>query len=371
MAHAGWDPGAALAVFVTVPFWYVGFDTIPQAAEERREGSPLRRLGTYVVLAIIGSTIFYIAIILGAGMAGPWQGIVGEALPTAAAFSSAFDSEGLVRLVLVAGLIGLLTSWNGFFLAGSRVLFSLGRGHIIHASFGETHPRWGTPARAVVFSGIVTFVAALLGRGAILAFVDVGSFCIALAFFGVAVSLIRLREAFPDLVRPYRMPGGNALAYVAGTGSLFILAVMVWPGSPSRLVWPLEWVILGALTGTGVAFWLAAHGYRSAVSEADRAKLIVDFMVRADAAVDLVRRNLSGDAQDFSDFIQPLVQRWEEFTGRMVLDWLPQWDRPRRSCSQPSFSEGPWAATKSKRNRTSSPRSSITTSTTGTSASTT
>jgi amino acid transporter len=32
-----------LAVFVTVPFWYVGFDTIPQAAEERREGSSLRR----------------------------------------------------------------------------------------------------------------------------------------------------------------------------------------------------------------------------------------------------------------------------------------------------------------------------------------
>lgn len=26
--------------------------------------------------------------------------------------------------------------------------------------------------------------------------------------------------------------------------------------------------------------------------------------------------NLSGDAEDFSDFIQPLVQRWEEFTGK-------------------------------------------------------
>ena len=47
-----------LAVFVTVPFWYVGFDTIPQAAEERREDSPLHRLGVYVILAIIGSTVF-------------------------------------------------------------------------------------------------------------------------------------------------------------------------------------------------------------------------------------------------------------------------------------------------------------------------
>ena len=111
---------------------YVGFDTIPQAAEERLDNSPLHRLGLYVILAIIGSTVFYVAIILGAGMTAPWRSIVGEDLPTAAAFSSAFESQLLVRLVLMAGLIGLLTSWNGFFLAGSRVLFSLGRGRIIH-----------------------------------------------------------------------------------------------------------------------------------------------------------------------------------------------------------------------------------------------
>jgi APA family basic amino acid/polyamine antiporter len=265
-----------LAVFVTVPFWYVGFDTIPQAAEERKENSPLNRLGIYVILAIIGSTVFYIAIILGAGMTAPWRSIVGEELPTAAAFSSAFESRFLVRLVLVAGLIGLLTSWNGFFLAGSRVLFSLGRGHIIHASFGQTHPRFGTPAKAVLFSGLVTFLSACLGRGAIIAFVDVGSFCIALAFLGVALSLIQLRKKFPDLERPYRMPGGNALAYVAAAGSLFILCVMLVPGSPSMLVWPLEWLILGALSATGLGFWFTARRYRQRVSEEDRAKLILE-----------------------------------------------------------------------------------------------
>ena len=265
-----------LAVFVTVPFWYVGFDTIPQAAEERRENSPLHRLGLYVVLAIICSTLFYIAIILGAGMAGPWRDIVGEELPTAAAFSAAFESQWLVRLVLIAGLIGLLRSWNGFFLAGSRVLFSLGRGRIIHESFGQAHAKYGTPTTAVLFSGLVTFLSALLGRGAIIAFVDVGSFCIALAFLGVALSLIQLRKKFPDLERPYRMPGGNALAYVAAAGSLFILFVMLVPGSPSRLVWPLEWLILGTLSITGIGFWFAARGYRQRVSEDDRARLILE-----------------------------------------------------------------------------------------------
>ncbi len=59
-------------------------------------------------------------------------------------------------------------------------------------------------------------------------------------------------------------------------GSLFILCVMLVPGSPSRLVWPLEWFILGTLSVTGIGFWFAARGYRQRVSEADRAQLILE-----------------------------------------------------------------------------------------------
>ena len=275
-ANQGGSMAGMLKVFVMVPFFFVGFDIIPQAAEERREGASLRRLGLYVVLAIVGSTVFYIAVILAAGMVTPWQGIVGERLPTAAAFRAAFESDLLVDVVLIAGLIGLLTSWNGFFLASSRVLFALGRGRILHAWFGETHPRYGTPARAVLFCGVITFAAAWLGRGALIAFVDVGSFCIALAFLGVALSLIRLRAVFPDLERPYRMPGGKVLAYVAATGSVFILGVMLVPGSPGALIWPLEWLILLSLIVTGVCFWFGARRYRQRVNEDDRAELILE-----------------------------------------------------------------------------------------------
>jgi amino acid transporter len=52
------------------------------------------------------------------------------------AFELAFGSKAMAYLVLTAALLGLFTSWNGFFLAGSRVLFSLGRGHVILAMFG-------------------------------------------------------------------------------------------------------------------------------------------------------------------------------------------------------------------------------------------
>ncbi len=264
--------GGMLAVFVTVPFWFVGFDTIPQAAEERAEGFPAKRLGQMLILAVVGSTIFYVLVFLSVGMAAPWPSIIDEPLPTAAAFTAAFGSAFWARVVLMVGLIGLLTSWNGFFLSGCRVIFALGRGHIIHPIFGKTHPKLGTPTAAIVFSGIVTFSGALLGKQAVLIFVNVGSFCIALAFLGVGLSLIRLRRVSgEELSWPNR-----ALPYVACAGSLFILGAMIVPGSPAILPWPMEWIVLGAVFVSGVLFWLGASRIRRQLPESTRQHLILD-----------------------------------------------------------------------------------------------
>ena len=270
--------GGMLAVFVTVPFWFVGFDTIPQAAEERVEGFPPSRLGRILVLAIAGSTLFYVLVFLSVGMTTPWQGIIDMPLPTAAAFQEAFGSSLWARLVLVVGLIGLLTSWNGFFLSGCRVLFALGRGHIIHPAFGKTHPQYGTPTAAILFSAVVTFAGSLLGKQAILIFVNVGSFCIAIAFLGVAFSLHRMR-------RDSGAPVGLIkciVPYVAGLGSLFILAAMVVPGSPAFLgvPWPWgeswEWLIFAIVAMAGLFLWFGAKRMRSELPESARNRLILD-----------------------------------------------------------------------------------------------
>jgi len=264
-----------LVVFVMAPFMFVGFDTIPQAAEERAPEQSARRLGLYIVLAIIGSTVFYVLVVLAAGMVTPWQNLVKEKLPTATAFRSAFESPALANLVLSAGVIGLLTSWNGFFLAGTRVLFSLGRARIIDSRFGEIHSRYGTPIRATLFSGLVTAMAACLGRGALLAFVNVGSFCISVAFVGVALSLLRLRKIAPDLERPYRLPAGEWVARCAATGSLLVVLAMVIPASPAVLK-PIEWAILAVLCLCGIVFWISGRGQRDTITEDDRAGLILN-----------------------------------------------------------------------------------------------
>lgn len=265
-----------ITVFATVPFWLVGFDTIPQGAEEARETVTYRTIGILILVSIVAAVVFYVLLILSTSMVTDWSSIIGEDLFTARAFEHAFRSELLVNGILVAILIGLLTSWNGFFLAGSRVLFAMGRGKIIFPHIGETHPVYRTPFRAVLFSGVITFLAAMLGRGAMIAFVDVGSLCIAAAFLGVSFSYLRLKTNFPGLHRPYRAPGGRFTGYLSVAGSVLILLAITVPGSPAALRWPLEWGILISLSVLGIIFWFASKKTRNSTAHEERDYLILE-----------------------------------------------------------------------------------------------
>jgi APA family basic amino acid/polyamine antiporter len=274
--------GAAFAglgmVFVTAPFWFVGFDTIPQAAEEAHEAVTPRALARLIVVSIVGAACFYILVILAVGMSAPWTELVAHLvegdLVAAKAFEEAFGSPLLADLVLIAALLGLFTSWNGFFLAGSRVLFALGRGRLAPPGFGRTHARFGTPSVAVGFAGVFTFVGACLGPGALGVFINVGSFCMSLAFFGVTFSTMRLRRSAHDLERPFRAPGGRALPTFASLGAALIVLAMVLPFSPASLS-SLEWIVLGAVVALISAGWLLAGGVRRGTPEAERAHLIL------------------------------------------------------------------------------------------------
>lgn len=263
-------------VLVTVPFWFVGFDTIPQAAEEANHTISAKTVGLLIPASIAAAVCFYILIILSTSIAAPWNDILNDQLPTAKAFGTATESPFLVKLILVTALVGLLTSWNGFFLAGSRVLFAMGRGKIITPFLGKSHPKHETPYNAVLFSGAATFLASLMGPGAMVAFVNVGSLCIVIAFLGVSASFLTLRKKFPDLHRPFKAPGGRLFGFVGILGSLSILTIMVFPNSSVSLIWPFEWGIFLTFSALGALLWILSEKSRKSVSKKERDYMILE-----------------------------------------------------------------------------------------------
>ncbi len=152
----------------------------------------------------------------------------------------------------------------------------MGRGKIITPVFGKAHKKYETPYKAVLFSGVVTFLASLMGAGAMTAFVNVGSLCIVIAFFGVSASFLSLRKKFPNLHRPYKTPGGKILGYVGLVGSFCILLIMVFPKSSVALAWPFEWAIFLTFSALGIIFWIISAKSRNKVAKKERDYLILE-----------------------------------------------------------------------------------------------
>ncbi len=263
------------AVFMTVPFWFSGFNVIPQALEEVSEGTRLAVVGKMVLLSIGLAAVFYCLVILSASMTQPWQQLLDADLPAAAAFEGAFPIAGIGKVVLLAALLGLVTTWNTTFLGGARVLFALGRAHLIPTTFGRVQGRYGSPGHAVLFVGSVGTIGAFAGRNAITPIVNLSGICFAVAFLVTAACLIQLRRTRPHAVRPYRAPGGSLTAGLAVAGSIFILLLAINQLFLKPTGVSTEGVVLGTWVVLGAVFWRLARRPREALTGAERRKLIL------------------------------------------------------------------------------------------------
>lgn len=159
-----------LLVFAISPFLFVGFDTVPQAAEEFAfDPSRARNI---MVVAIFCGVLLYAMVMLSVGMAVPYPELLakldaqratgGAAWGTGEVATMAFGKFG--SIVLAVAVFGAVcTGTNGFFIATSRLLLSMSRSGILPAWFGEIHPKYRTPYKAILFTIIVVLLTPFAG----------------------------------------------------------------------------------------------------------------------------------------------------------------------------------------------------------------
>lgn len=227
-------------VLVMVPFMFVGFDTIPQAAEEI--DLPFKDIGAVLMISVAMAIVWYGLIVLGVGLVLDEAAINSADVVTAAANSAIYGEVGSTVL-LVAGLAGIITSWNAFILGGSRAIYALAKSGLLPKFLGELHPKYHTPKNAILLIGALSVIGPFFGRPALVWVVDAGGLGIVIAYGMVAWSFLVLRKKEPELERPYkvrygRFVGVTALVLSIGLGLLYL------PGSPAALVWPQEWGIV-------------------------------------------------------------------------------------------------------------------------------
>ncbi len=118
-------------------------------------------------------------------------------------------------------LISILGALNAGILTGPRVYFAQARDGLFFRKFAEVHPRFETPALAVLLQGVWAAILSLSGS-----YVGLFSFAMfaAWVFYGLAVlGVIVLRVKRPEWERPYRMWGYPVTPMLFGVASLLLV----------------------------------------------------------------------------------------------------------------------------------------------------
>jgi basic amino acid/polyamine antiporter, APA family len=254
-----------LTVIIMTPFMFVGFDVIPQAAEEIN--LPQRKIGQLLIISVILAVIWYIAIIFGVSRILNPEELSQSNLVTADAMTKAFGNSKLMGNVLVLGGIGgILTSWIGFYVGGSRAIYALANAGMLPKPLGKLHPKYKTPYRAILLIALLSTAAPLLGRPALVWLVNAGGLGLVVAWLMVGISFILLRKKDPMMNRPFKLPGGTLFGWLAVFMS-FGVATLYMPGMPSAIKWPYEWLIIGIWTVLGFILYhysIAKYGKQHA-----------------------------------------------------------------------------------------------------------
>lgn len=188
---------AILATFAIAPWAFVGFDTIPQAAEEFKFS--YKKVSLIMIVAILFGCFVYTAnnTIAAAALAN-WPDLIVESSSTPWLLLAAAERLlGLPGKILVGTAVScaVLSGIMGFYLASSRLMYSMSREGYLPQWFGKIDGKHGTPKNALLFCMAVSLSGPILGREALGWFVDMSAIGASIGyFFTCASTLVTMRR---------------------------------------------------------------------------------------------------------------------------------------------------------------------------------
>jgi APA family basic amino acid/polyamine antiporter len=233
--------GGIFAGAAIVFFAFIGFDIVATAAEETKD--PKKDLPRGIIGSLVICTVLYVAVsLVVVGMQHYTE--LSETAPLADAFRSV-GLPFLSGLISVGALAGLTSVVMILMLGQSRVLFAMSRDRLLPAGLATVHPKWGTPYKISVITGVVVaLLAGFVPLGTLAELVNIGTL---FAFVLVSIAVIILRRTRPDLPRAFRVPGVPVLPILSALASLYLmlnLPAATW----LRFV---VWMVLGIVVYLG------------------------------------------------------------------------------------------------------------------------
>ena len=155
----------------------------------------------------------------------------------------------VAKLVSLVILIAVFSSINSISLTAPRVFYAMAQDKLFFRKLAEVHPRFRTPAVAVMALGVWSAILTCMGK-----FQELVNYTMFVAwiFYGLgAASIFAYRRRHPELHRPYSVPGypWTPLLFVGAAAALVLNVIISTPkngaiglgivaiGLPAYLIW--------------------------------------------------------------------------------------------------------------------------------------
>lgn len=235
---ANWTPflpygvGGSFKGAAYVFFAYIGFDSVSTHAEEAK--NPQRDVPIGIIASLTLCTILYI--LVAAVLTGmvPYQQIDVDA-PVAQAFA-AHGLHVAVFLISLGAIVGITSVLLVLMLSQARILLAMARDGLIPRDFfAAVHPRFRTPHKATILTGLlVATVGALFPLKILADLVNIGTL---MAFVIVCAAVIIMRRTNPDLHRPFRAPLVPLVPILGILSNLTMMFYLGWENWLRLVVW--------------------------------------------------------------------------------------------------------------------------------------
>ena len=197
--------------------------------------------------------LYLIAIVAYLNALGPVAATASEAIAATAATAVLGPWAG--RAIAFTILISTFSAANSVILTAPRVFYAMANDNLFFKGLAEVHPRFRTPANAVIALGIWSAILAVAGKFAELIG---GVIFIGWIFYGLgAAAIFPIRRASQGKAIPYRVPGypWTPLVFVLAAAVIVANAIYLAFHDPAQFIHLAIAIILFALGLPAYFFW--------------------------------------------------------------------------------------------------------------------
>ncbi len=224
-------------------FAYIGFDSVSVAAQETK--NPQRDLPIGILASLLVCTVLYISISVVLLGIAYYPSMANVANPVSFAVGRIASLHWLVPVIDVGASVGLASTIFVGLYGQSRIFYSMSRDGFLPKMFAAVHPRFKTPHRGTIITGLVAaLMAAVFPLNLLGQLTSIGTL---LAFVVVCGGIMALRIQAPNARRPFRTP---FVWVTAPLGILICGGMMV--SLPND-----TWIRLGVWTAVGLVIYFA------------------------------------------------------------------------------------------------------------------